>query len=134
MSRESDNQARAVRSDEGATPARVSQGARRRAPRVVAPAAERGALWSRFETPPAPVWVAAPNRRRRLLDAASPRDRLASWLEDVRRSGQKTVYWNVARIPVAHALARAVRLPHDATVDVRGDRILVVEPLRRPTA
>lgn len=38
--------------------------------------------------------------------------------------------WNAASLPIEVALIRAARLEDDAIIDVVGDRVLVVEPLR----
>lgn len=70
-------------------------------------------------------------KRRRLLVAPSPGARLTAWLRDARHRGVAAVYWNAARIPLDVAMARAVRLPPEAAVDLQDGRVLVVEPLRR---
>jgi hypothetical protein len=55
---------------------------------------------------------------------------LVTWLLNLRRGGVGFVYWNVAKLHIDTALMRAARLDDDATVDVIGHRVLVIEPLR----
>jgi hypothetical protein len=55
---------------------------------------------------------------------------LVTWLLNLRRGGVGFVYWNVAKLHIDTALMRAARLDDEATVDVIGHRVLVIEPLR----
>ncbi len=54
---------------------------------------------------------------------------LITWLLNLRRGGIGTIYWNAAKLPLDLAITRAARLGDDATIEVAGHRLLVVEPL-----
>ncbi|MGH2352118.1 MAG: hypothetical protein ACRDJN_10965 [Chloroflexota bacterium] len=92
--------------------------------------------------PPRRRWPLGPQRLGSRDDPVEPAAsdgpvsvvRLADWLEGMRRDGLAFVYWNAAKIGIDLASVRVARLADDAEVQINGHRVLVVEPLRRPSA
>ena len=74
----------------------------------------------------------APAPPRFILKEGPRAAQLVAWLCGFPEAGLTAVFWNAARLPLSTAIARAQRLPEDALLEVRGDHVLVVEPLRRP--